>query len=156
MGGTIFGIGPLEVVMIAVIILLVFGPERFPELMRNAGKGVRQLRVFLASFTDDIKDDIAPIATELHEATKDLREDLSQLRDATNLGNLIPQIDLEGSAQPNRAGAAQLSATGEVGSIAPPDAPSANMAKMLDDDNPWAGSPPAQNAQMDEDNPWRG
>ncbi|HQV69756.1 MAG TPA: twin-arginine translocase TatA/TatE family subunit [Thermoflexales bacterium] len=150
MGGTIFGVGPLEVVMIAIIILLVFGPERFPELMRNLGKGVRGFRKFLASFTDEFKDDIAPIASELHEATKDLREDLSQLRDVASLGNLIPSINLDGTEQ------AQLPASGEVGQIAPPGAPSANTPTDLAEDNPWASGETAPSTQMDEDNPWRG
>lgn len=156
MGGTIFGIGPLEFVLIAVLALLVFGPERFPELMRNLGKGARGLRKFLATFTDDIKDEIGPIAGEIDDATKDLRKDLSDLRELGNIGNLILPINLDDSDTQNRAGAAQLSSTGQVGSIAPPGAQSANAPGMLNDDNPWASGQTAQNAQMDEDNPWRG
>lgn len=150
MGGTIFGIGPLEFVLIAVLTLLVFGPERFPELMRNLGKGVRQFRGFLASFTDDIKDDIAPIATELQEVTKDFRQDLNELRDIGNLGKLIPPISLDGAPPGNRAEQAQVPVSGEAG------APSASAPTDLAEDNPWATGQTAPTAQMDEDNPWRG
>lgn len=39
-----FGIGPEELVLIAVVALLVLGPERMPRLMRDVGKVVGDLR----------------------------------------------------------------------------------------------------------------
>jgi len=35
-----FGIGPLELVVILVVALLVFGPKRVPELARTVGRGL--------------------------------------------------------------------------------------------------------------------
>ena len=35
-----FGIGPLELIAIAVLALILLGPERFPELARGAGKAM--------------------------------------------------------------------------------------------------------------------
>ena len=40
----ILGIGPLELVLILVIALLVFGPDKLPEIGAKMGKGVRELR----------------------------------------------------------------------------------------------------------------
>ena len=40
----ILGIGPLELVLILVIALLVFGPDKLPEIGAKMGKGVRDLR----------------------------------------------------------------------------------------------------------------
>jgi len=39
-----FGIGPEELFVIAVIALLVLGPERMPKLMRDVGRVVGDLR----------------------------------------------------------------------------------------------------------------
>ena len=39
-----FGIGPEELMLIAVIALLVLGPERMPRLMRDVGRIVGDLR----------------------------------------------------------------------------------------------------------------
>ena len=39
-----FGIGPEELMLIAIIALLVLGPERMPRLMRDVGKIVGDLR----------------------------------------------------------------------------------------------------------------
>lgn len=45
----IFGFGGQELIFIALIVLLLFGGKKIPELMRGFGKGIR-------SFKDGIKD----------------------------------------------------------------------------------------------------
>lgn len=37
-------IGPLEILVVAVLALVVFGPERLPEMGRSLGKGLNQLK----------------------------------------------------------------------------------------------------------------
>ena len=39
-----FGIGPMELVLILVVALLVLGPKRMPELARTLGKGLSEFR----------------------------------------------------------------------------------------------------------------
>jgi sec-independent protein translocase protein TatA len=39
-----FGIGWQEILLIVLIILLLFGAKRIPEVMRSIGKGVRELK----------------------------------------------------------------------------------------------------------------
>jgi len=39
-----FGIGPMELVLILVVALLVLGPKRMPELARTLGKGLNEFR----------------------------------------------------------------------------------------------------------------
>ena len=39
-----FGIGPEELMLIAIVALLVLGPERMPKVMRDVGKVVGDLR----------------------------------------------------------------------------------------------------------------
>jgi sec-independent protein translocase protein TatA len=47
-------IGPLEIGLILVIVLVVFGPKRLPDLGRSLGSGMRE---FKDSITGNSKDD---------------------------------------------------------------------------------------------------
>ena len=38
----ILGMGPGEIVLIALVVLLLFGGKKIPELMRGLGRGVRE------------------------------------------------------------------------------------------------------------------
>ena len=37
-------IGPIEIIIVLVIVLVVFGPKRLPELGRSLGKGFREFK----------------------------------------------------------------------------------------------------------------
>ena len=37
-------IGPLEIMTVAVLALVVFGPQRLPEIARNIGKAINEVR----------------------------------------------------------------------------------------------------------------
>jgi sec-independent protein translocase protein TatA len=37
-------VGPLELAIVLIIALIVFGPKRLPELGRSLGKGIREFR----------------------------------------------------------------------------------------------------------------
>jgi sec-independent protein translocase protein TatA len=47
------GVGPLELAVIAVIALLVLGPQRLPETARALGRGMRELRDSLSGENDE-------------------------------------------------------------------------------------------------------
>ena len=49
-----FGIGPLELIIVLVIALVIFGPKRLPDLGRSLGSGMRE---FKDSITGSSKDD---------------------------------------------------------------------------------------------------
>ena len=37
-------VGPLEIAVVLVIVLVVFGPKRLPELGKSMGKGIREFK----------------------------------------------------------------------------------------------------------------
>jgi sec-independent protein translocase protein TatA len=49
-----FGIGTVEIVIILIFALIIFGPKRLPELGRSMGRGIRE---FKNSVTSDKHDD---------------------------------------------------------------------------------------------------
>ena len=50
-------IGPLEIIIVLIIALIVFGPKRLPELGSSLGRGIRE---FKETITGDRKDDDDP------------------------------------------------------------------------------------------------
>lgn len=52
-----FGAG--EVIVIALIVLLLFGGKKIPELMKGIGKGVKSFKDGVKGIEDDINNDIA-------------------------------------------------------------------------------------------------
>ena len=55
MGWVMWTPGPLEIVVILVIVLVIFGPKRLPDLGRSLGRGMRE---FKDSVTGKDKDDL--------------------------------------------------------------------------------------------------
>jgi sec-independent protein translocase protein TatA len=53
----VFNISPLEVIVLLVIALIVFGPQRLPEMARSVGRGMREFRTALSSDGRDVEDD---------------------------------------------------------------------------------------------------
>ena len=51
-------IGTGEIVVIAVVVLLLFGGKKIPELMKSVGKGVRSFREGVKDVEDEIKNDL--------------------------------------------------------------------------------------------------
>ena len=49
-------IGPLEILVIFIVALIVFGPSKLPQIGRQVGRGFREFRKFQAGFRDDIED----------------------------------------------------------------------------------------------------
>ena len=47
-------LGTGEIILIAVVILLLFGGRKIPELMRGLGKGVRSFMDGLNEVTDEV------------------------------------------------------------------------------------------------------
>jgi TatA/E family protein of Tat protein translocase len=57
-----FNLGPLELVAIFVVALLVFGPDKLPEMGRHIGKAVREFRKFQESMQGQVRDVLEPIS----------------------------------------------------------------------------------------------
>jgi sec-independent protein translocase protein TatA len=51
-----FGIGIWELLILLLVLLLVFGPKRLPEMGRQLGKGMREFKDSVSG-KDDVADD---------------------------------------------------------------------------------------------------
>ncbi len=60
-----FGVGLPEMALIAIVAVLVFGPDKLPELARQAGRMARQLRTFAHSARDELRSELGPEYADL-------------------------------------------------------------------------------------------
>ena len=61
------GIGGIEILVILVIALVVFGPKKLPEMGRSLGKAIREFK----SAGNDIQDDLNRAANETEADKRD-------------------------------------------------------------------------------------
>jgi sec-independent protein translocase protein TatB len=69
-------VGITELIFILLLALLVVGPERLPELARQLGKLLRDVR----NTYDNLIREIGPELTSLQESTRELRESVDSVR----------------------------------------------------------------------------
>ena len=72
-----FGVGPMELMIILVIILLLFGPKRLPALGKSIGKTVRAIREGADEIDTDEDEDEAEDETPKSKKKKEKEPDAS-------------------------------------------------------------------------------
>ncbi len=50
-----FGMGPWELLIVFLVILLLFGAKRLPDIAQGLGKGIREFRSAMKDTTNEIK-----------------------------------------------------------------------------------------------------
>lgn len=67
-----------EWIFLAILALLIFGPERLPKIARSAGQMIAKFKAEASSTLDELKaaadlDEVTGVARELRETTQDLK-----------------------------------------------------------------------------------
>lgn len=83
-------IGPLELAIVAIIALVIFGPKRLPELGKSLGSGLRE---FKSSISGDDDDDEKP-----HQIENGIEEALTEDEEPTPVA--AAQADTEAQTSP--------------------------------------------------------
>jgi len=89
-------LGAPEILVILVIALLVFGPNRLPEVGRQLGKGLRELRKFQSSMRDEFDDVLAEDVSDTSGPAPQLPP-VNALPDGTEG---VPTVDAPGGEAP--------------------------------------------------------
>ncbi len=69
----LFGVGIPEAGLILVIMLLVVGPNRFPQVAREAGKWYRIARAYADEVMSDVRGAMDELEQEVGKPTEELR-----------------------------------------------------------------------------------
>jgi sec-independent protein translocase protein TatB len=73
-----FDIGFWELVIIALVALLIVGPERLPELAQNAGRIIKKVRSFIQSTKREVEKELKL------DQINDLNESINKVGDLMN------------------------------------------------------------------------
>ena len=82
-----FGLGYSEILVIAVIALIVIGPKRLPELLRNVGKVMGQLR----RASDDLRREIL-----FSDEIRDMRDAITDVVNPPDPPPVPPKLKVKG------------------------------------------------------------
>ena len=131
----LLGVGPGEILLILVIMLLVFGPERLPEFARQAGRFVVRVRDWIQRSPDaalvlraraELESELQAIRAELTREVESVRQDLQSVRsDLADAGKLVEQSAQDAAAVSKIELPDTTAQSTDTPSIAPP-APEVN------------------------------
>lgn len=60
-----FDIGLAEMAVIALVAVIVFGPDKLPDLARQAGRFIKQMKTFANATRDDLRNELGPEFSDL-------------------------------------------------------------------------------------------
>jgi sec-independent protein translocase protein TatB len=69
----VFGVGLPEFAVLAFVAVLVFGPDKLPELARQAGQLVRKAKILANSARDELRAELGPEYADLELSDLDPR-----------------------------------------------------------------------------------
>jgi sec-independent protein translocase protein TatA len=64
-------VGPLEIAVVLIIVLIIFGPKRLPELGQSMGRGLREFKSSLSGDKDEDSPDESHRELKASETAKD-------------------------------------------------------------------------------------
>jgi Tat protein translocase TatB subunit len=67
-------IGPGEILLLAIIALMLFGPKRLPEIGRQVGRAIAEVRRVGRDFEREVRDATEPFEREVREAEQVARD----------------------------------------------------------------------------------
>src|SRR5215472_13594935 len=69
-----FNIGPMELLVLALVGMIVLGPERLPGMIKDATRMLRQLRDMATGARNQLKNELGPEFSDIDlQALRDLR-----------------------------------------------------------------------------------
>ncbi|MFG2626921.1 sec-independent translocase [Streptomyces sp. NPDC048473] len=133
-------IGPLELVTLAILGVMIFGPDKLPKVIQDASRFIRKIREFSESAKEDIRTELGPefkdfefedlnpktfVRKQLMDGNDDLglkeiresfdlRKDLAEVTDAVN-GRESAAVESADSRSGVSSGSAITAANGSAG-----------------------------------------
>jgi len=98
----VFGVGPLELLVILAVALIFVGPERLPRLAADLARTIRDIRRYTASFAAEFNE----VIQEFERETEAERAEWKEIGEGLSSAGAGVQQQLEGASREVQAAAA--------------------------------------------------
>jgi Tat protein translocase TatB subunit len=100
-----FGVGPLELALVAIIAVIVLGPERLPVVAVQVARVIKSLRGFATDATSGLRKEFEELTRDyedLHREFRDLKDSIQKDADsvASDLTTAVDEATIEASGEP--------------------------------------------------------
>jgi len=127
----VFGMGPMEILLIVVLALIVFGPAKLPEIMGQVGKAIADFRRATSELSDEFNRTIQAELQETRSVVDDTKAAVTGVHTSINsalTGTAAPvrtAVPANGLPAANgiSAAAAEPIVNGTNGAVAAPEKP---------------------------------
>lgn len=132
----IFGIGLPEMIIVALVLFMIGGPQNTTKWAREMGRQVRKLRAVWAEMSGQIEKELGPEGKELMDMSRELGRGAQELRNMTSPQRVLREtnrlIDPPASSKPaspvkstsSNGGIDTISTSKKYPAWLPPDKPS--------------------------------
>ncbi|HKF88376.1 MAG TPA: sec-independent translocase [Propionibacteriaceae bacterium] len=136
-----FDIGPGEFLVLLVLAVVLFGPERLPELVRKAARTIRYVRTMADNAQRQLKDELGPDFSNLDVrdlnpktfVRKHLLDEVEPV--VTDVKNDVMEASaVNGAIAPSPPGSQKALSSGGPHDLRPPEASPAGAAAPFDSD----------------------
>jgi sec-independent protein translocase protein TatB len=97
----VFGVGPFELALVAIVAVIVLGPERIPAVAVQLARAVRYMRGYATDATADIRRELQELTKEYDEVRKELQEFRTSVgKDLSSVANEVDRTLRESQERP--------------------------------------------------------
>ncbi len=107
----LFGIGTPDIMIILILAIIIFGPDKIPGMAAQVGKTIRDFRRYTSELTKEFDDATGDLRKEFHNIAGDLRGELEATQ--ADLRSQLDLTDVFKTETPNATVATAEGSTGE-------------------------------------------
>jgi len=74
-----FGIGPMEIILIMIIGLIIFGPGKLPQIGRDLGKALRSFKKAATDLSSEMSKELEEEKKEIDSDTKQIKQQIGEI-----------------------------------------------------------------------------
>jgi sec-independent protein translocase protein TatB len=115
----VFGVGPFEMLVIAVLALIFIGPERLPKVIGDVMRTIRELRQYASGIQDEFRDDFREMRAEMETFQRDVSQSVEEMsREVDEVSRDVSQLANDVNQAANQSGTTPAEPVNEL--MAPP------------------------------------